>query len=254
MITWSMVFAAISAGLVGGFHCVGMCGGISHMLNSAILDPANSSADNRKYANATVIPIQTVAPPRSTTTIAYLHLGRLTTYAIIGGVFGVVGTLALRLNFASVHQVLYVLGNSFLLLLGLRLLGVQLGLPSPILHFIQKIYPFAQVGWRGARQHPFLTGLAWGALPCGLSFVVAPFAILSGAAWSGAVLMVVFGLAALPHLLLTQALSRRWSDAAAFRLTRIVCGAAMLMLAMLGLFYWDMQSMPAFLCVSPKPI
>ncbi len=224
------------------------------MLGRAMIDGQRFAQDADTKRKPLTIPIHVQAQPKSSILMLLLHLGRLTTYAIIGAVFGVAGTFVLKLNFVGVHQILYLLGNALLLLLGFRLLGVLVRLPSPTLHLVQNMYQRLQPGLHRSARHPFLTGLAWGLLPCGLSFAIAPFAILSGAAWSGAILMLCFGLAALPHLLLTQALSRHWSDSRFFVYVRWACGVTMIAVAGLGLFYWDMQSMPDFLCVSPKSV
>ena len=55
----------------------------------------------------------------------------------------------------------------------------------------------------------FLSGLAWGLIPCGLIYSVLPLAFLSGDPLSGLLLMLAFGLGTLPNLLLISGLSAR---------------------------------------------
>ncbi|WMW82278.1 sulfite exporter TauE/SafE family protein [Undibacterium cyanobacteriorum] len=251
MITWSMWMAAISAGLLGGFHCVGMCGGIAQLLARST-STSQGTANSVSPANR-VIPIHAIDSDPKQESILLQHLGRLTTYAVIGAVFGWFGSYFVALDNERVHQALFIVGNLMLLAVSLRLLGVSLKMPSGVSRGLGALADILRPSLNLTSRHPFLTGLAWGSLPCGLSFVIAPFAILSGAAWSGAVLMLSFGVAALPHLLVTQMLAMRWRSNLGLKVLRIVIGLAMLTIAVLGLFYWDMRSMPDFLCVTPKP-
>ncbi|MDH2239352.1 sulfite exporter TauE/SafE family protein, partial [Pigmentiphaga sp. GD03639] len=46
----------------------------------------------------------------------------------------------------------------------------------------------------------FLTGLAWGWMPCGMSLGVLAVALVAGSAAAGALTMAVFGLGTLPNL------------------------------------------------------
>ena len=210
MMTFPLAFAAITTGLVGGLHCVGMCGGISTLL---------SQAPNRIGANVSskVIAIQRIPvliDADAVVAINYrhqilLHSGRLFTYMLIGAVFGGVGAAGMQLKlYFPVHKILFVIGNLALVLLGMQLLGLTIAatllkkISAPILRYSHAFMPAIEYG----KRHPFLMGMSWGCLPCGLLYGVAPFAFLSGEAVSGAVLMLLFGLSALPHLLFTQTL------------------------------------------------
>ena len=63
-----MLLSALILGLLGSFHCVGMCGPIAFML------PVDRSNSFKKV-----------------TQIAFYHFGRLVSYSIIGFVFGLLG-------------------------------------------------------------------------------------------------------------------------------------------------------------------
>lgn len=235
MLTWPLVLAALTAGLMGGVHCVGMCGGLSQWL---------LPAPNARR----VIPILAVAPagdklPNGTTgatatlratlgTLLVLHAGRLTTYAVIGAMAGLSGSAAL--SFRQVpHWPLFLLGNLALLYLGARLVGWQWPwrLSPALTARLLRLLP------RPANYPPFLNGLAWGCMPCGLLYSVLPFALLSGAAWSGALLMLLFGLASLPHLLmmpLAGRASRRWPQLRPLAAMLIILWALFGLLQMAG--------------------
>lgn len=273
MLTLPLILAAISAGLIGGFHCVGMCGGIASILASLTsYKPTPAKSNDVGLSNAVglstakVIPIQSVQETSGTIhkqlqmrrqTIAYqlkLHGGRLSTYMVIGAFFGGLGAASLQWKAElPVTRVLFILGNIALVFLGLRLLGFPVGslVPRHISEKISKTYgSLMRIGQKSA-GHPYVMGLVWGGLPCGLSYAIAPFALLSGAAWSGAVLMLLFGLAALPHLLIAQAMSRQLKQHGSMFVLQLVFALLLIGLGLLGLFYFDMKNMPDFLCITP---
>jgi sulfite exporter TauE/SafE len=273
MLTLPLMLAAISAGLIGGFHCVGMCGGIASILTSlsspratAVTPSVIGLANTVGSSTAKVIPIQPVQDIYKAVdkqlqirrqTISYqlkLHGGRLSTYMLIGTFFGGLGAASLQWKAdLPVTRVLFILGNMALVFLGVRLLGFPVGslIPRFISEKFSKAYGrFMRIGHKPA-MHPYVMGLVWGGLPCGLSYAIAPFALLSGAAWSGAVLMLLFGLAALPHLLIAQAMSRQLKQHGLMFVLQLVFAVLLISLGLLGLFYFDMKNMPDFLCITP---
>lgn len=253
MLTWPMLVAVISAGLIGGFHCVGMCGGISYLL--AKLRTLSTTQTAQEIILQRVIPIEPERGSKSREEISYLvflHVGRISTYCLIGAVFGAIGAATMSWAWLSwVTPYLFFFANILLFLLGLRLVGVSITWPWASNQVFAPISQILMPHMRKGSRHPMLLGLAWGALPCGLTYAVAPFAIFSGAAWSGALLMLFFGLAALPHLLVTQLLSQQIKASSVTQILRFVVGLGMIGLALLGLFFYDMQSMPAYLCITP---
>ncbi len=229
MLTWPLVLAALAAGLMGGVHCVGMCGGLSQWLlppawqrrvipiapvasarsavHSANLGLARSGQTLDQSQQARVHSRQfltySLAPSLAQANLLpllALHAGRLSTYALIGALAGSSGALALGWGQIP-HWPLFLLGNLTLLYLAARLAGWHAAWSLP------QGWRARLAGWlrylpRPANHPPFVNGLAWGCMPCGLLYSVLPFALLSGAAWSGALLMLLFGLSSLPHLLM----------------------------------------------------
>jgi uncharacterized protein len=175
--------AVFAVGLLGGAHCVGMCGGIVAALTVRM--PGER--------------------PRRSLTFAY-NAGRVATYATLGALAGGLGSLALLADGVLPVQIsLYVLAQLMLLALGLYLLGVP-----------RWIAPFERAGarlWRHLQPRaralfPVRTparavavGALWGLVPCGLVYSVLATAILSGSAAGGALVMAAFGLGTLPALL-----------------------------------------------------
>ncbi|MBC7404437.1 MAG: sulfite exporter TauE/SafE family protein [Cytophaga sp.] len=254
MITLPLAIAAVTAGLIGGVHCVGMCGGISSLLSQA-----PTRATPQKNSKFIAIKSQPEAPLEDGFNIKkyrhqiVLQSGRLLTYMIIGALFGALGTLGLQFKpYFPVQKILFIAGNLALVLLGVRLLGLLPSIPlvrkisSSIQQLVYSFMPAIEYG----KRHPFLMGMSWGCLPCGLLWGIAPFALLTGDALSGAIIMLLFGLAALPHLLLAQHLIRRASQGRYTQYLGKAAACILILIGIFGLWYFDMENMPDFLCVT----
>lgn len=258
MLTLPLLFAVASAGAVGGVHCAGMCGGVARLLTR----PAQNEQNEHK-----AIMLKQVGQHASLRHSLLLHAGRLSLYALLGGVVGGVGAGGMwLLPMPEVQKIMFIIGNLALILLGLRLLhipvpaffyvwrsqlsshlGNQFGSINPLTHLLTQIRSHAQGVLAQGKKQPFVLGMAWGCLPCGLLFAVLPFALLSSSVFGGAILMLVFGLTSLPHLLLVQTASnwgQRW---------HVLFAVLLLGLGGFGLWHFDMQQMPGFLCVTAQP-
>ncbi|MFZ6872907.1 sulfite exporter TauE/SafE family protein [Undibacterium sp. Di27W] len=254
MLSLPLVFAAMTAGAIGGVHCVGMCGGISMLLTQVGQVRYQPAASMNK-----IIPITVAgqALDHWSDRLLYqvlLQSGRIFTYVIAGSIFGGLGAAGMLFKpYLPIQQILFVAGNLMLIFLGLRVLGL-----SPALAFLRNALANLHVSLsrrlpslQQATKYPFLMGMSWGCLPCGLLYSVAPFALLSGDAWSGGILMLIFGLFALPHLLLTQAVMRQAQNKTIMRGLRNLAAIVLLGTGTLGLCYFDMKDMPSFLCLVP---
>lgn len=252
MLTLPLILAAVTAGIAGGVHCVGMCGGISSMLSRA-------GSNGRK-----VIPISrsddTERQPLVSVTSgirfqALLQAGRLSTYMMIGAVFGGLGSAGMILKpYFPVHQILFVIGNLALIILGLKVVGFRFHINalSPYFSRLQQALFFFAPSLKQSIEYPFFVGMAWGCLPCGLLWGMAPFALLSGDAFSGAILMLLFGLSAMPHLLLSQGIFNAVSKVRVPSVLKYTGAFVLIGIGLIGLWYSDMQQMPGFLCVLPE--
>lgn len=177
------LLAAFLAGLLGGAHCVGMCGGI-------VTAMAFQGGGKQPFAYH----------------VGY-STGRVVSYSLAGLLAGLIGSAAfLSEQLFPLQRALYVLAQLMLILLGLYLAGLN-----------QTVLILERAGgalWR--RVQPLLTrvmpvrngvmalraGMLWGWLPCGLVYSVLVMALASGSAVSGAALLFAFGLGTLPNLLL----------------------------------------------------
>ena len=180
--------AAFLIGLSGGAHCFGMCGGIVGALTLG-LPPASGH------------PLRARLPYL----LAY-NLGRIASYMVAGALAGGMGAWAAHL--LSVHRAqlgLQLLAGLFMILLGLYLAGWSATLG--------RLERAGGILWRrieplGRGLLPVRTpaqalgiGLVWGWLPCGLVYSVLVWALGSGGATEGGLLLLSFGLGTLPALL-----------------------------------------------------
>jgi len=184
MLTESTYFIAFVFGLLGSTHCVPMCGGIVGILSQ-----------------------QTNASPRQavTKTLSY-NAGRLLSYSFIGLLAGGFSQAALSpLDSKAIMQFSHLLTSVFMLAFGFYLLGW--------LNFLSYLERLGQRLWKhisplGRKLLPiqnkrsaFFLGIIWGWLPCGLVYSALAWSLASANPFSGAAIMLCFGLGTLPMLL-----------------------------------------------------
>jgi len=209
--------AVFLVGLLGGTHCMAMCGGIVGALT--VGTPPGR--------------------PHWPLHLAY-NFGRISGYALAGALLGAVGQAGLLLEGAlPVQMTLYVLANLMLIALGLYLIGVPQGLTflerggqkvwARIQPLTRRFLPATTV----ARAYPL--GLVWGFLPCGMVYSVLSMTLLTGSALRGAGLMLAFGLGTLPNLLLAGFLLKRFREVVQGRPVRLASG-----LLVLGFGVWGL--------------
>jgi uncharacterized protein len=206
--------AAFLVGILGGVHCVGMCGGIV----SALVGAGGAEF------------------PRWKLRLGY-NFGRIASYAMAGAVAGTVGGASLLLARAlPVQMVALVIANVLLIGLGLYLAGFSnlVGrLEGPGRWIWRHVQPFtrrllpADTWWRALA----LGGL-WGWLPCGLVYSILATALLAGSAPGGAAVMIAFGLGTLPNLLMAGAALDRLRSRIGIR---VVAGGLVAGFGLLGL-------------------
>jgi sulfite exporter TauE/SafE len=181
------LIAAFLAGLLGGLHCVAMCGGWL-------------AVASRPPAAALVLPAAALRWSQAAS-----HAGRLVTYAALGAVVGAAGGAAYALALAPVQRAVYVAANLLLLALALSLAlrGFQWNLVERAgLAVFRRLLPLVtRVAPRSGLPARFALGLAWGATPCALIYGVLPVAMFAGSAANGALVMLAFGAGTLPNLL-----------------------------------------------------
>lgn len=173
-------------GLLGGTHCVGMCGGLGSAFTYAL--PAESRQGLRLLAWQLLY-----------------NSGRLLTYGLLG--------LAAGLLFAGLQDIapaqlaIRLFAGFFMILLGAYLAG-----------WFQALSAIERLGgplWRRLEplrrrllpiRHPgqaVAVGMIWGLLPCGLVYSAMALAVTRAAPAESALVMLAFGFGTLPTLLAT---------------------------------------------------
>ena len=211
------LLAVFLTGLLGGVHCVGMCGGIVGAFSLQL--------------------------PGSGPRISYhlaANLGRLTSYVFIGLIAGALGSASAFLSHLfPAEKILYALANLVLIALGLHLAGIWSGVLileaagggvwKRLQPLFKKLVPIQTV------PQAFAAGMVWGWLPCGLVYSVLIAAMASGNALQGGLTMLAFGLGTLPNLLLMGLFASQLQSLLARRGVRLVAGSIIVALGLFGL-------------------
>ncbi|MEK7811135.1 MAG: sulfite exporter TauE/SafE family protein [Pseudomonadota bacterium] len=234
------LIAVLLVGLLGGVHCLGMCGSIVGVFTAQVPPPIQLSPGGRKGERLSLRErIGFNGATRWPFHLAY-SLGRITSYAIAGALVGSIGQAGLLMRDAvPVQHLLFALSSVMLVALGLYLAGVwgavrQLERAGGVLWkflqpFTTRLLPVNNV------PRALGLGALWGWLPCGLVYSVLLTALASGSALNGALIMLVFGLGTLPNLLaigLFWESIKHWVQS---RRVRMVAGSLVVALGVYGL-------------------
>lgn len=194
------------AGLLGGVHCIGMCGGLVSALSLQL--PAARS--------------------RWPFLLTY-NLARLCSYGLAGTLAGWLGSASgLFHSLLPISLALYLLASLLLIGLGLYLAGLSNAISwlerpgkrlwrylNPLLTRLLPVHSLSQA---------WLVGMLWGWLPCGLVYTALVSALASGAPLKGAGIMLCFGAGTLPNLLTMGAAAHKLSMFVRAPLVRRIAG------------------------------
>ncbi|QWD90344.1 sulfite exporter TauE/SafE family protein [Polynucleobacter sp. MWH-Braz-FAM2G] len=193
MLTSSLLLAVFLGSLVSGWHCALMCGGIA----ATIERPSVSAAPLRSKSE--LFHLQLI-----------MHLGRVTTYVLLGALAASIGVVVWQQNLIPIQRPLFALTSLILILMGIRLFSANKAdsfLGGKWLSAKIATYWAKYLGSVASGPSRWFSGMLWGLVPCGLVYSVLPLAFLSGDVFTGAALMLAFGLGTLPNLLLISKFS-----------------------------------------------
>jgi len=204
-----LLASAVILGLLGGGHCLGMCGGLMGALTLAIPKEQRSR--------------------RFRLLLAY-NLGRILSYACAGLLMGLAGWAVANSAAAMVMRVIAAL---LLIVMGLYLAGwwsgltrierLGRGLWRHIQPLASKLLPVSSV------PRALLLGALWGWLPCGLVYSTLLWSASQGNAFYSALLMVAFGLGTWPVLLATGLAAERTTALLRKRGVRVAGGVLVIL-------------------------
>lgn len=209
--------SAFVVGLLGGVHCVGMCGGIVGAISLGL-------------------PSQRQVP----LLLAY-NIGRISSYTFAGALMGGLGFyFSGMLPVQNAQRVLLAFAGVFMILLGLYLGGWW--------NLLARIERMGGVLWRRIEplgrgllpvrhvHQALLLGAVWGWLPCGLVYTALVWTVASGGAVEGGLLMLAFGLGTLPNLLLMGVAAARLQQWVRLPAVRRTAGALVILFGVWQLY------------------
>ncbi|MDJ1479341.1 sulfite exporter TauE/SafE family protein [Cytophagaceae bacterium YF14B1] len=181
------MYIAFITGLISSLHCMGMCG-----------------------------PIALALPVRSPQNAILYNFGRISTYTVLGAIFGIFGK---GLYLAGIQQ-------SLSIILGILVVAIII---FPKLHFsftdkfTSKIRlwftPFFK---QKSPFSMFMIGVLNGLLPCGMVYLAILGAIAMSGVMEGSLYMFLFGLGTLPMMLLVSLSKTIIKPQFRFQITKLI--------------------------------
>lgn len=170
-----MLYTALIFGLVSSLHCIGMCGPIAMML-----------------------PVDRNNPTQKAFQILLYHAGRLTSYATLGLLFGVLGK---GLYLAGMQQRFSIVLGILMILIAIvpEKIFTQYNFSKPIYKLISKVKSSLGSQFKRKTADAFFTiGIFNGLLPCGLVYAALFGAIAMQNVTLGVTYMLLYGLGTIP--------------------------------------------------------
>ncbi len=166
----SFIWAAIGLGFVSSFHCIGMCGPI-----------------------ALALPIGKVNPLQRLFFILIYNLGRIFTYALLGALFGILGSSLVIGSFQNTVSItigLFLMASVFF---GRN--ALQNSLNNSLFGFFNAIKSgLSKLFSKNTKSSILFIGLLNGLLPCGMVYLAIAGAVTTGSFVNGALFMFFFGI------------------------------------------------------------
>jgi len=196
---FGVIGSALMLGLIGSFHCAGMCGPI------ALAIPLNNNSWYSKTLGSLIY-----------------NIGRAITYAIMGFVFGLLGKGLVLAGFQK--WVSIIMGIIMVLsVLFPSLYKNRFDLNGKAFSFVGNLkIKLGNLLRKRSYSSLFLIGLLNGLLPCGLVYMALAGAIATSDALSGAMFMFIFGLGTLPMLFLISILGNSLSVKFRTKMTKVI--------------------------------
>ncbi|MCW8838693.1 MAG: sulfite exporter TauE/SafE family protein [Thiovulaceae bacterium] len=177
------ILTIISIAFLGSFgHCIGMCGGIVMAYSNIKINPVSSKVS------------------KSVAHLLY-SFGRVSTYTILGAIFGYLGGVVVFSNTAN--GVLLIVAGVAMIIAGLSLMGKMKSLSIGGKSLSDTSFyknSFTKIMNSKSNMSFYLLGMLNGLLPCGFVYFFAITAASTASPVYGALVMAVFGLSTIPAM------------------------------------------------------
>jgi sulfite exporter TauE/SafE len=172
-----MLYSALIFGLISSLHCIGMCGPIAMML-----------------------PVDRSNPTKKVIQIMLYQIGRLSAYASLGLIFGILGK---GFYMAGIQQHISIIVGILMILIVLipERLFMKYNFSKPVYKLLSNVK--TSLGNQFKRKSPdalFTIGLLNGFLPCGLVYAALFGAIAMQNVTLGVTYMLLYGLGTIPMM------------------------------------------------------
>ncbi len=173
----TILLTALLLGLMGSFHCLGMCGPI-----------------------AFILPVDRNSKPKMALQTLLYHIGRMTAYATIGFIFGYLGKGISLIGFQQkVSLIMGILMLIFAFVPSSKVLRLKpFAWWNAFVYFVKtNLSHYLQ---RRSTLGFYVIGFLNGLLPCGLVYIALVGAMATGDPVLGALYMAIFGLGTAPMM------------------------------------------------------
>ena len=170
-----LVLVAFMIGIVGSFHCVGMCGPLALAL------PLSNNSFTSKFFGALIY-----------------NAGRIVTYSFFGLIFGLIGQTAAIFNFQQWLSIAVGIVILFFIIMPKKYKMQSAASGYTTTFFTGIRMQLGKLFTQKNNASLFVIGLLNGLLPCGLVYMAVAGAIAAGDVWKSALFMAAFGLGTLP--------------------------------------------------------
>ncbi|HIH2763259.1 MAG TPA: sulfite exporter TauE/SafE family protein [Candidatus Azoamicus sp.] len=211
------ILTSLLIGLIGNFHCLGMCSGIITILSISILDKKK-------------IYIYQI----------YYNMGRLTGYIIINICVFILGFIFIKLFKINNLNFLKFISGLTLLMISFYLLNISnliknievfgLNIWINLSKYIKPLFPV-----KNFYQAIFL-GVIWSHLPCGLVYSTIVWSTSSGSLSKSIILIFFFGLGTLPSMLSIGIFSVKMKSIYNHKIIRLIVGIFFLLFSLYNMY------------------
>ncbi|MGB0564005.1 MAG: sulfite exporter TauE/SafE family protein [Spirulinaceae cyanobacterium] len=190
-----------TVGFLGSFgHCLGMCGPIALAFSLSQAAGEEQTSESKTAGQSFWFHL-------------WLNLGRIVSYALVGGAIGAIGSVLVASGQVAgvgsgLRRGLTIATGLLLIWFGLVQINPRLLPPIPLLNPIasgplhDRLNQVMQrLGAQRSPTTPFLLGLVWGLIPCGFLYAAQLTAAETANLGQGGLTMLAFGLGTMPTML-----------------------------------------------------